>query len=250
MRRPEVSRSGKLWLVPDSLTYGGGVVTAVINGKTYQLTLPALTANIRYQLYLVPGGTLVLSTNENSAGPVGYSNWILVGSLWSSPSSTFDLFLDVDSTPNFVAGMETSLAQSIGGGVYVTRDYNGQLSYSARNATGDLINNRIYVPTAGIYDVGGSDYWSPTAWVSGDYYEMLVQTGHSDVRNSLARDHVKVNHSTYQFTLGSTSVWLPKGGWCAMQFITNKAATAMSVDPSFSWMKVTLSRADRFIKDL
>ena len=80
--RPLESRSGALYLVPDSLTQNAGVITAVIGNRIYTGAVTG-SANVRQQIYLVPGQTtLVLSTNPNSIGPAGYSNWILIGAFY------------------------------------------------------------------------------------------------------------------------------------------------------------------------
>lgn len=85
MLRPEKSASGKLWMEPDSLSHAAGIVTAVIGSMTYTCTLSALVANTKYNLYITPGSlTMQFSVNENSIGPVGFTSWILIGSLYAN----------------------------------------------------------------------------------------------------------------------------------------------------------------------
>lgn len=89
-------------LVPDSLTHSSGIITAIFGSKVYQTILSGLTANTRYQLYLIPNGTMVFSANENSVGPSGQTSWLLVGSFYSNGvgSVGFGAFIkDVASNP-------------------------------------------------------------------------------------------------------------------------------------------------------
>ncbi len=71
-------------VIPNSLTQSSGTITAVMGTKVYTVVTSGLAANTRYQLYIVPGGTLVYSTNENSVGPAGYASWILVGAFYAN----------------------------------------------------------------------------------------------------------------------------------------------------------------------
>ena len=88
-------------VIPTSLTQSSGTITAVMGTKVYTVVTSGLAANTRYQLYIVPGGTLVYSTNENSVGPAGYTSWILVGSFYSNglASVGFGSFIDVINEP-------------------------------------------------------------------------------------------------------------------------------------------------------
>lgn len=81
-----------------------------IGGQQYKITstlvvaLPAMTANTRYQVFAVQSGgvvSLVISQNENSVGPVGYTRWKLVGSLYSNgmPSVAFGSFVNIKGVP-------------------------------------------------------------------------------------------------------------------------------------------------------
>lgn len=78
-------------MIPDDISHLSGTISVRFGTKTYTLVLSTLSSNTRYQIYLVPGGTLVSSTNENSVGPAGYASWILVGSFYST-SQTVPVF--------------------------------------------------------------------------------------------------------------------------------------------------------------
>lgn len=78
-------------MIPDDISHLSGTISVRFGTKTYTLVLSTLSSNTRYQIYLVPGGTLVSSTNENSVGPAGYTSWILVGSFYST-SQTVPVF--------------------------------------------------------------------------------------------------------------------------------------------------------------
>lgn len=75
--------SGVITLQPSLLTIGGQQYRT----PQLTLTLPTLTANTPYMLFVVMSGSssfqLVASTNFNSVGPVGYSKWKLVRAFWS-----------------------------------------------------------------------------------------------------------------------------------------------------------------------
>lgn len=81
-----------------------------IGGQQYKVTstlvvaLPAMSANTRYQVFAVQSGgvvSLVISQNENSVGPAGYTRWKLVGSLQSNGLSpvAFGSFISIDGVP-------------------------------------------------------------------------------------------------------------------------------------------------------
>lgn len=88
-------------MIPDDISHSAGTISVRFGTKTYTLVLSTLSSNTRYQIYLVPGGTLVSSTNENSVGPAGYTSWILVGSFYSNglASVGFGSFIDVINEP-------------------------------------------------------------------------------------------------------------------------------------------------------
>lgn len=96
------SQNKKPWMVPDSLTHNAGTITAIFGLTTYSVILSGLVANTRYQLYLVPGGTLVYSTNEHSIGPAGYTSWILIGSFYANGETSvlFGSFVSIDEEPH------------------------------------------------------------------------------------------------------------------------------------------------------
>lgn len=110
--------SGKLWMIPASLSHNAGIVTALIGSTTYSCTLSGLVANTRYQLYVVPGSTtLQFSTRENSLGPLGFSSWILIGSFYSNglSSVSFGSFINIDGIPKTANAVVTQVTWSITG---------------------------------------------------------------------------------------------------------------------------------------
>lgn len=92
------SATGNLYLIPDSISHSGGIITAIIGSASYTVTISGLAANTRYQLYLTPGGSLVYSVNENSVGP-GTSQWVLVGCFYSNYLSSFGGFVNIEGRP-------------------------------------------------------------------------------------------------------------------------------------------------------
>lgn len=98
-----------------SLTHGSGNINmgssiVTIGGLQYDtegarsVALPAMSANTRYQVYAVINSgdvALVISQNENSVGPAGYSSWKLVGSFYSNglASVAFGAFLSITGVP-------------------------------------------------------------------------------------------------------------------------------------------------------
>lgn len=112
------SLSGKLWMIPNSLSHSAGIITALIGSTTYSCTLSGLVANTRYQLYVVPGSTtLQFSTRENSLGPLGFTSWILIGSFYSNglSSVTFGSFINIDGVPKTMNAVVTQVTWSITG---------------------------------------------------------------------------------------------------------------------------------------
>jgi hypothetical protein len=84
----------------------GSILT--IGGLQYELdaqksvNLPTMTAHSRYQVYAVISGgdvILVVSSNENSIGPAGYTSWKLVGSLRANGSALFGSFITITGVP-------------------------------------------------------------------------------------------------------------------------------------------------------
>ena len=94
-------------MVPDSISHSSGTVSVVFGTTTYTLVLSGLSSNTRYQIYLVPGGTLVQSTNENSVGPAGYTSWILVGAFYADAATSVGGFLNLLESPKAYMGTET-----------------------------------------------------------------------------------------------------------------------------------------------
>lgn len=85
---------GTISLAPSILTIGGRQyeTTSSIN-----VALPSLTANSRYQVFAVQTAgvvSLVVSQNENSQGPNGYSGWRVVGAFYTDNGSNFLFFAD------------------------------------------------------------------------------------------------------------------------------------------------------------
>lgn len=77
------ARTGKKWMIPDSLTHNAGVITAILNGTPFTANLTGLVANTRYFIYFVPGVGLVYHTAPPSIGP-GVSSYILIGAFYSN----------------------------------------------------------------------------------------------------------------------------------------------------------------------
>lgn len=97
-----LSQAGpRKYLVPDLLTHSGGTITATFGLKTYQTVLSGLLQATRYQLYLLPNGTMVFSTRENSLGPIGATSWMLVGSFTAdgNTSTAFGAFIPLEGKP-------------------------------------------------------------------------------------------------------------------------------------------------------
>lgn len=98
-----------------TLTHGSGNINMAssiltIGGLQYDtegarsVALPTMTANTRYQVYAVISGgdvILVISQNENSVGPSGYTSWKLVGSFYSNGllSVAFGSFVNIVGVP-------------------------------------------------------------------------------------------------------------------------------------------------------
>lgn len=98
-----------------NLTNNGTSVTLLpsvlsIGGKQYRTTTlnvnyPSLTANTLYMIYaIVNSGSpaIVISTNFNSIGPVGYNSWKLVGAFYSNGESSvgFGAFVNIVGKPS------------------------------------------------------------------------------------------------------------------------------------------------------
>lgn len=103
-----------------------------IGGRQYKITsqlsvaLPSMTANTRYQVFAVQSGgvvSLVISQNENSVGPAGYTSWKLVGSLYADGMSpvAFGSFLDIKNVPT--SGWISDLPSTQGFGALSTPSF-------------------------------------------------------------------------------------------------------------------------------
>ena len=159
-----ITQSGtRKHLVPDSLTHSAGTITAIFGSKVYQAILSGLVAHTRYQLYLIPNGTMVFSTNENSVGPTGQSSWILVGSFYANgeTSVAFGSFVKIEDEPktdnwvrfivpklNFTVGAENCRWKRKGRDIILKY-------FWALNATP---TGTIYVETPFDFDPGEFDY--------------------------------------------------------------------------------------------
>lgn len=93
--------SGTITMQASVLTIGGQQYN-----ETSALTVAATLAakNTRYQIYAVRSGgntILVVSSNENSVGPAGYTAWKLVGSYYANGASTpaFGSFVNITGIP-------------------------------------------------------------------------------------------------------------------------------------------------------
>ena len=93
--------AGIISLAPSILTIGGRQVETKSN---LTVAVPSLTANTRYQIFAINSSnpTLVISTNENSQGPVGAIAWKLVGSFMANglSSVSFGAFLNITGSPD------------------------------------------------------------------------------------------------------------------------------------------------------
>jgi hypothetical protein len=91
---------GTITLAPSRLTIGGQqYVTSALN-----VAANLSVRNTRYQIYaVISGGSpiLVISTNENSVGPVGYNSWKLVGSYYTDGMGSigFGSFVNIVGPP-------------------------------------------------------------------------------------------------------------------------------------------------------
>lgn len=124
------SQTKKPWMVPDSLTHNAGTIAAVFGSTIYSVILSGLVANTRYQLYIVPGGTLVFSVNEHSVGPAGYTSWILVGSFYTNYTPAFGAFENISGprisvSVSYQATVTTAVGVNIAYGTKITDTVNG-----------------------------------------------------------------------------------------------------------------------------
>lgn len=85
------------------------------------VSLPAMSANLRYQIFAVRSGNdvaLVVSINENSVGPTGYTSWRLVGSLHANETGAFGSFLNITNKPESQSAVtHTPVISHLTGGI-------------------------------------------------------------------------------------------------------------------------------------
>lgn len=100
-----MSHNGGLLSLAPSLLKIGGLWRRTI--ATIQVAVPAvMLPNTRYQVFAVDAGggavSLVVSINENSVGPAGYTRWALVGSFYSTGHTVpvWGAFVNISGVPN------------------------------------------------------------------------------------------------------------------------------------------------------
>lgn len=98
--------SRQKYIIPTSLTHSSGIITAVVNGASYQVTLSGLTYVTRYFLYL-NNGSLVYVTTLPSTYRATNPNAILVGAFYSNglASVAFGAFVNIEGVPNTSAAI-------------------------------------------------------------------------------------------------------------------------------------------------
>jgi hypothetical protein len=145
-----------------------------IGGQQFKVTsqlsvaLPAMSANTRYQVFAVQTAgvvSLVISLNENSVGPVGYSRWKLVGSLMANGalSVSFGSFINISGTPRsgkIDGGLVNVTAESVNPTKGVTKE----IDIFEYEMIGDrLVGVMRYGQTvAGVSGTGAYRYNMPT----------------------------------------------------------------------------------------
>lgn len=122
--------SRQRYVIPSSLTHSSGIITAVVNGASYQVSLSGLTYVTRYFLYL-NNGSLVYVTTVPSTYKVSNPNATLVGAFYSNglASVAFGAFVNIEGIPTTSTAIPYALsivdasnnnvmsAQALGGGV-------------------------------------------------------------------------------------------------------------------------------------
>lgn len=176
-----------------SLSHGGGTITLTasrltIGGQQYsvpqlQLTLPTLTANTRYMLYVVVNAgvfSLIQSTNVNSVGPVGYSSWKLVGAYYSNYLLAFASFADINSSIKEVSALIKDLASptpspGITNGVTSTVIMDNKIT-DTENAY-NISNGQYTVVVPGYYDISACSRMSGTFPAQGNIFPAIHING-------------------------------------------------------------------------
>lgn len=155
-----------------TLTHGSGNINMTssiltIGGLQYDtegarsVALPTMTANTRYQIYAVVSGgdvILVVSQNENSVGPSGYSSWKLVGSIYSNglASVGFGSFVNITGCPK-TSSIDSGPISITGS---ITNPTKGTINTdsSSWHRDGDLIVYRMQFEQSAAGAGGSGDY--------------------------------------------------------------------------------------------
>lgn len=82
-----------------SLTQSAGTISSNVNGVALTVPVGSLTANNTYMIYFVIGTGLVVSTNVNSVGPAGATQWTLIGAFQATNAAAFGSFVNITGAP-------------------------------------------------------------------------------------------------------------------------------------------------------
>lgn len=249
------------------LSEAGGTISLsssilTIGGQQYQtsslnVVADLSSANNRYQVYAISTAgviSIVTSQNENSVGPAGSDAWILVGSYWSDSTSSFDNFIEINSSVGISGRAQVnSTAQGVSSGIYVKRVYDGNSNPSlfGKLFNFDISNSRFYAPVAGIYKVNFNDYWINAAWTIGQSWQtQLVVNGIAVVFPGGAHWQ-DASSTTYWYLQGHGQVQLNQGDYVELFIYHNGVGGKnMSVDAGRSYIEVNLQEAVAPIEDL
>lgn len=143
---------GTISLAPSILTIGGRQLET-----TSSIGVAAvLTANTRFQVYAVNNSgvvQLVVSQNENSVGPLGWTSWKLVGSYSVNTLSSFGGFFNVkDSSGSVKIRYSTVVGTSVTGSPTVV-DFNTKTIDTHNAVTGTGVNWIFTAPKEGYYSI-------------------------------------------------------------------------------------------------
>lgn len=166
-------------IIPDSLTHLSAVITARLGSKTYTVGLSGLAANTRYQLYIIPGGTLVYSTNEHSVGPSGQTSWVLVGSFYSTAQAVpvFGSFIrDIMGVPQTEEYTWVPTVAGLGSG-------SGTVVYATTKRIGGDVHLRMRFDKDGTSGTGGAlvTFTPPANTTFGGVSSPFVGVGESSI---------------------------------------------------------------------
>jgi hypothetical protein len=143
----------------------GGLQYTTDGVKSVLLSSITLTANGRFQIYAVISGgdvILVLSTNENSVGPAGYTSWKLVGSFYANSQTSigFGGFINIKGLPSASvddSGSATLVAAFVGFPAFTLTQYMWtrlgkvlKVSIRLDSVTGNASPVRIPIPRGGL----------------------------------------------------------------------------------------------------